>query len=149
MKFGLGISMSREVNSDLAVSMSNELGEFFSNKNYGLGVKDITIDFICVSKNYEEFFKVKKPKYVKSKKIKGIDGLEYLLEDSFLYDCKIDFDSYQKADDSEKKKLIAQGILLTTKSTFEKKKIKDFTEKDFINDLENYFIDQGYLPNVK
>ena len=135
--------MSREVNSDLAVNISNELGDFFNNKNYGLGIKDITIGFICVSENYEEFFKVKKPKYVKSKKIKGIDGLEYLLEDSFLFDCKIDFNSYQKSDDLERKKLISQGILSTTKEVFEKKKIKDFKEDDFIKDLESFFKKQG------
>ena len=84
MKFGLGISMSREVSSDLVVDISNKLELFFKNKNYGIGIKDISIGFICVSKNYEEFFKVNKPKFVKFKKMKGIDGREYTLENVSL-----------------------------------------------------------------
>ena len=145
MKFGLGISMSRELNSDLVVDTSNNLEDFFNTKNYGIGIKHISMGFICVSHDFEPFFKVKKPKYVKSKKSKGLDGLDYLLENALLYDCKLDFDSYQNSDDLGRKKLIAQEVLNTTKEVFEKKKIKDFNEKDFIKDLESFFKEQGYL----
>ncbi len=145
MKFGLGISMSREVNSDLVVNTSNDLEDFFEAKNYGAKIKHISIGFICVSPDFEPFFKVKKPKYVKSKKSKGLDGLEYTLENALMYDCKIDFELYQNSDDLGRKKLIAEGVLNTTKEVFEKKKIKDFNEVEFINDLESFFKERGYL----
>ncbi len=145
MKFKLGISVSREVDSALIINISNKLEDFFNEENYGDGVKGITIGLICVSENYEAFFKINKPKYTKEKKVKGIDGITYYTENSFTYDCKINFNTYQSANDIGRKKLVSENILSISKEVFKKKRIKDFNEDDFIKALESFFIKKGYI----
>ena len=148
MKVGLAIYASREVNSDTINDLSNELEIQFKDLVYGEGVYNLYTGIICVSKDFEPFFKPRKPKYTKNKKENEIDGIKYTTEKSFEFDCKIDFNTYQELDDVGKKSLIASDLLKTTKEVFKKKKIKDFKEEEFIEDLENFFKEQGYLENT-
>jgi len=145
MDIGLAIYASREVNSDVISEISEDLKKKYKNINFGKGILSIYVGVICVSTDFEPFFIPRKPKYTNKKKEKEIDGIKYVVEKSLEYDCKIDFESYQNSDDLNRKKLIAQGILNTTKEVFEKKKIKDFNEAEFIKDLEGFFKEQGYL----
>lgn len=145
MNLGLAIYASREVTTDSIVELSNGLKEHYDTIDFGEGVQSVSIGVICVSKDFEPFFKQRNPKYTKDKRETEIDGIKITIEKAFEYDCKIAFKSYQEADDIGKKQLLASEILKTTKEVFGKKKIKDFKEKMFIDDLENYLKNQGYL----
>ncbi|NAS12905.1 hypothetical protein [Poritiphilus flavus] len=148
MNLGLAIYASREVTTDSIIELSNELKEHYDTIDFGKGIQSVSIGIICVSKNFEPFFKQRKPKYTKDKKETEIDGIKITIEKAFEYDCKIVFEQYQEADSLGKKQLLAAEILKTTKEIFEKKKINDFKENKFVEDLEIYFKNQGYLQET-
>ena len=47
--------------------LSVELGNYFATRNYGIGLDAIYIGLITVDKEFEEFFKPKRPKYFSQK----------------------------------------------------------------------------------
>ncbi len=145
MDLGLAIYASKEVNSDIITEISNQLKEQFVNLNFGSGILSIHIGVICVSKDFEPFFIPRKPKYTRKKKEQEIDGIKFVTEKALEYDCKINFDNYQKLDGIYRKKLIASEVLKTTKEVFDHKKIKDFDSKAFINDLISFLESQKYI----
>lgn len=145
MKLTLGISTSREINTDLFVKTSNDLEAFFDRKEYGIGVIEICIGLICVSKDFEPFFKVHRPKYVKNKTLKGFDGKEFTINNCFLFNCKLDFKTYHSSDEDKKRYYLATELIKTTKEIFIKKKIKDFYAEKLIEDLIVFFKKNNYL----
>ncbi|WP_422079431.1 hypothetical protein [Ulvibacterium sp.] len=145
MDFGFGIYASREVDSKVINELSSELQEYFLNKNFGQGVLDISIGIICVSKDFEPFFRPRNPKYTKGKKEEERDGITIVFEKILEYDCKIDFDLYQKNSELERKSLIANSVSKASRETFQKLKIKDFDEMAYMESLENYFTEKEYL----
>jgi hypothetical protein len=146
MEFGLAQYTSVEISqkNHLINSLSDDMKNFLYKKNYGSGIKSLFIGIICVSPNYEAFFKPRKPKYTdKKKKIKK-DGIEYEIEKCLEYDIKLDYKSFSMASDSEVKKIIANGILKSLGVLDEiKLKINDFNTKMFRKDLEHFFKDQN------
>jgi len=77
MKFGFAQYLSRGLDNQSIIiqKLSDESKRFFLNKNYGYGLKSLSIGIICVSKEFEQFFKPKKPKFIKSR-VSVIDGLK-------------------------------------------------------------------------
>lgn len=142
MNFGLALNVSVEIKnkSMLIQSLSNELEEYFKTKQYGADIKTFTIGVVCISPQFEPFFKEKKPKYIKGIKVINPDGIPFTLEDDFEYDVKIDFESFKNANEEEARKILAGKILLSL-IVFEKikSKIKDFDMNSFKADLEEYF----------
>ena len=139
MIFKFGITASNEINADLFLKTSNGLELFFKNKSYGIGIKEIIIGLVCINKPYEAYYKNNKPKYIKSKKIKGLDGKDILIENGLLFDCKIDFDNYLNSVILKRKEFLANEILKLTKEVLNKKEIKEFNKNKFIDDLESFF----------
>lgn len=120
---------------------SDELGNYFVSKNYGDDIREITINIICVSENFESFFKPKKPKYIKEKKSIESYGFKYEIEKRLIYEIKIDFNEFKNADDEiSRKKILSREILSSLdKLDSIKQKIKDFDWEFFKRDLEIYF----------
>lgn len=144
MEFGLAVNVSVEIrNKTQSIhSLSNELKVYFKNKNYGSSIKSYAIGIICVSPQFDQFYKKEiKPKYTKGVKIINPDGIPFTLEHSFEYRIKIDYDSFKNADEEEARKILAREIL-TSLVVFEKmkSKIKDFDYISFKADLEDYFL---------
>lgn len=143
MNFGLGINLSVEIDKKWIYihSLSEELKAYFKNKQYGSDIKSYTIGIICVSPQFDQFYKKEiKPKYTKGKRVINPDGIPFTLEDSFEYSIKIDYDSFKNADEEEARKLLAKEILASL-VVFEKlkSKIKDFDMSSFKVDLEEHF----------
>lgn len=142
MNFSIALYTSREIvnKSNLIISLSNAIKEYFENKSYGVDLKSIIVGLICVSPQSEAFFKQRKPKYNKEKKSVKSEGFEYENEKYLEYDLKIDFQSFKNADEEEARKILAREILASL-SVFEKmkSKITDFDMNRFKADLEEYF----------
>lgn len=138
-------SVEIEKKTVLAISISNNLENYFNDKDYGEDLKEIIISIICVSEGFEQFFKPKKPKYIKDKKIiiSNLTKQTHEIEKSLEYDIKLDFQEFKNATEKESKKIIAREILLSL-DTLEpmKKKIKDFEWETFKRDLEIYFVEK-------
>jgi hypothetical protein len=141
MEFGLAIIGNIEqAKSNLIVKLSDELDAFFKTKDYGKDVKSYTIGLVCVAPEFERFFKEKKPKYTKGKKVINPDGIPFTLEDSFEYSIKIDFETFKNGNETECQRLLAKEILQSLKVLDNMKgKIKDFNKEQVKADLENYF----------
>jgi len=142
MKFGLAITLTNEVKnkSGIIQPLSDDLEHYFENRQYGADIKTFTIGIVCISPQFEQFFKEKKPKYTKGVKVINPDGIPFTLEDNFEYSIKIDFETFKNADEEEARKLLAKEILASL-VVFEKvkSKIKDFDMDSFKADLEEYF----------
>lgn len=147
MEFGLAIIGNISENkSSLIVDFSDEMESYFEDKNYGHDIKSYTIGVICVSPQFEMFFKGKKPKYTKGKKATIQEGVPFTLEDSFEYDIKLDFDIFNNTTESEARKILATEIMKSISALEDfKSKIKDFDANDFKRDLDTYFKDKGYI----
>lgn len=141
MEFGLAIIGNIEqAKSNLIVKLSDVMDIFFKTKDYGKDVKSYTIGIVCVAPEFEQFFKGKKPKYTKGKKVINPDGISFTLEDSFEYSIKIDFETFKNGTEEECQRLLAKEILQSLKVLDEMKgKIKDFNAEKFKADLEKYF----------
>ena len=149
MDFGLAQYTSIEVDKETGfiTPYSDSLSVFFKKKNYGDDIKDITINIICVSENFEPFFKPKKPKYLKEKKLIESYGFKYEIENRLIYELKIDFNEFKNAQDEMSRKKILSREILSSLDTLDsiKKKIKDFDWEAFKKDFETYFKENELL----
>jgi len=143
MNFGLAVNVSVDISNKahFIQSLSNDLEAYFKNKTYGSDIKSYTIGIVCVSPQFDQFYKKEiKPKYIRGIKVINPDGIPFTLEDSFEYRIKIDYQSFKSADEEDAKKILATKILASL-AVFEqkRKKIKDFDMNSFKVDLEEYF----------
>jgi len=148
MNIGLAVTITQEINSKSKIihSLSDDLKLYFQNRNYGQGIKSLTIGIVCVSPGFEKFFKDKKAKYTKGRKESIIEGIPLMEEDSFEYTVKLEYETFKNANDKEIRKILAVEILASL-VVFEKfrSKIKDFDLDHFIMDLEEYFKSQNLI----
>lgn len=108
-------------NVDKITELAIKLKEYFADKTYGEGLKEIYIGFICVRQEYEFFFNKQRRKYTKGKRV-----LEY--------DLKIDFEEFKRINENEVKKLILDKIVASLEIVQELK-VPNFDLKKFIEDL--------------
>ncbi|MGD1318729.1 Imm44 family immunity protein [Chryseobacterium sp. 2R14A] len=147
MNLGLAATVSREITkSNVITELSDDMQIHFKNKNYGNDIKEVTIGIICVSQGFEQFFKIKKPKYTKGKKEFRDEDFAYTIEDNLEYNLKLNFSEFQSSSEEEAKKIVAKEILISL-NTLEsiKKKIKDFNWEEFQQDLETYFKEKNLI----
>lgn len=147
MNLGLAATLSREITkSNVITELSDDMKDYFKNKNYGSDIKEVAIGIICVSQGFDQFFKIKKPRYTKDKKNIKSEGFEYEIEKCFEYSIKLDFEKFQNSSEEECKKIVAKEILLSLDSLDSiKKKIKDFDWDQFKKDLENFFKEKNLI----
>lgn len=143
MNFELAVTVSVEIKNKTHYihSLSDELKTYFKTKQYGNDIKSYTIGILCVSPQFDQFYKKEiNPKYTKGIKVIKPDGIPFTLEDNFEYRIKIDYELFRKATEEEARKLLAREILASL-VVFEKvkSKIRDFDVNSFKGDLEEYF----------
>lgn len=141
MKLGLAIQSNLEQDkSSVIIQFSDALENFFKNKNYGDSVKMYTVGIVCMSPQFLQFFKSRKPNYTKGKKSFAPDGILVEIEDALEYDINIDFETFKNGTEAECRKLLAKEVLQSLKVLDDMKgKIKDFNTEQFKADLENFF----------
>ena len=94
-------------------------------KNYGHGLETLYIGIICVSSEFDFFFKERKPSYKKGKNTKIEDGRSYEQINFLTYDIKLNYEDFLKAEEKEVKKMLAEEIIRSL-NVFDKVKIKAF-----------------------
>jgi hypothetical protein len=148
MNFGLAINITVEIDNkaDIIQCLSDDLKKYFENKWYGSDIKSYFIGVVCVSPQFDQFFKEKKPKYTKGKKVIAPDGIPFTLEDNFEYSIKIDFEFFKNAGEEEAKKILAKELLASLTIVEQvKTKIKNFDLEAFKSDLTDYFQERKLL----
>ena len=146
MKFGitLEIDIKAEAKSSLIINTSEGLKAYLAKKKYGSEVLIYTIGLICVKTKpgYEDWYKIRRPKYKEINKFKSLDGSMVEIKGSFSHDIKIDYEEYDKfisGSDKESKELLYSKILTSIKELKLPVKVKNFDKQMFINDLKIYF----------
>ncbi|PYF72979.1 hypothetical protein [Pedobacter nutrimenti] len=145
MEFALTMEVSEPIIkngvSDYIKQLSDQVAEFFKKKDYGDDLQTLYIGIICVTSEFDFFFKVRKPKYKKGKKVTIEDGRPYERTDSLVYDIKLDYDSFVNANENEVKMMLSTELLKSF-IVFDSVKIKRFDRESFEKDvtffLESY-----------
>jgi len=142
------IDAEAESKSVLINSLSGLLKSYFSNKEYGKDIEHYFIGIICVRyrPGYEDWFRIRKPKYKAVDKIKMPDGKYLQLHGVYSYDIKLDFERFVNSSEKESKKLLASEIL-NSLSYLDAlpKKVKDFDKERFKSDMEQFFKSENLL----
>lgn len=146
MNFGIGIEIDLEADkySKSISDFSKMIQEFLYDKNYGHDIENMTVGIICLRpvEGFEEFSKVRKPKYIANKVIKLIDGSSEIIERSFSYDIKFGLSDYEQfvAASSKDSYLILIRLFIDSLSNFDSlpKKVKSFDVEAFKDDVSNY-----------
>lgn len=139
MKFGLAITSTLIEETNLILQLAERMTFFFNDKNYGNGIKSFTIGVVCVSPLFEQFYKVKKPKFTKGKKELIIEGIPFTIEDNFEYSIKINYENFMNSTSDDRIKLVAKEILNSLWIVEGmKNKIKDFDFEKFETDIGSF-----------
>jgi hypothetical protein len=122
MDFGLSQEISKDIlkKSNVFSEISDELKKYFSEKDYGESIATIVVGIICVSPEFEFFFKPRK-KYSKSKK---------LLE----YDIVLDHKSVKDSNNKQIKELLFNEL----EKSFKNINVPGFQSSVFNNDFRKF-----------
>ncbi len=120
-------------------AFSQELKNYFSDKNYGADIEKVVIGLICVKPEFELFFKARKPTYV-SKKTETHGSVFVEIRKSYSYDLQLDFEKFSRIPLEKIPKAIAAHILQSL-SHFHSlpNKVKDFNADLFESDAVRFF----------
>ncbi len=135
MEFYIGPQFSKEFSfeeSRIVKILEDEINTFFKDNDYGERVKMIVTGVICVSKGFEPFFMTRPPKVLRK-------------EPTLEFEIKLDFDYFKAMDEPDRKKSIVKEYFKSLKEFLESKTIKGFEKEKFLEDLESFFKEQGYL----
>lgn len=142
-------TFSNDTGHDLnyLLDFSNEVESYFKNLTFGDDVTAVNINLICVSKNYEPFFKPKKIKYLKNKTRFKIHGLTGELEKLIDYDVPLDFVRFKNSSTNENIQYVINEIVSSLRELDKLKgKIKHFEFEKFKVELDKFIT--NYLKRV-
>jgi hypothetical protein len=122
--------------SDIIKEFSDQLADFLKPKQYGKDLETLYIGIICVSPEFDFFFKVRKPKYSKRRTIIQ-DGRPYELINNLIYDIKLDYQHVINADRKELINIFCKQVVESLEC-LELVKIKDFNTIQFKSDIVDF-----------
>lgn len=126
---------------DVSVQLSRKIGAHFKSRSYGNGVASIFIGIICVSPEFDFFFKIRKPKYKRGKEKIVHDGVEHELESALRYDLKLNFKDINGETESRIATILEDQIIASL-DIFDKLDIKDFDKEAFKVELIHFLKDK-------
>ena len=147
MKLGVSVnaSIGIEDKTQIIHSLFNELEMNFSEKDYGKGLLQIIIEIVCLSPEFEQFYPLRKPKYIELKE-HITDGINIKEEKLFTYSLKIDFTLFKNQTRQANKRILSLEILKSLSSLDAlPKKVKDFDKEKFKSDMEQFFRAQNLI----
>ena len=150
MEFGIAIEIDLEANhkSEIILKISSAIEAFLSNKDYGDGIQHFYIGCICIRPRpgYEDWFKIRRPRYYKKATVESKDGSKKVLYGVYGYDIKPDYERFVYSSNEESERILAEEILKSL-SHFDRlsKRVKNFDAKRFKRDLEQFLITTYYL----
>jgi hypothetical protein len=140
MKFKLSYYLTPEVNQKAIQTLSERLEHFFKDKYYGLDINEFYVGITCVEPQFDNFFKVRKPKYTGEKKVYTKDGVNFEIEKTLEYDIKLDYEKYMGLDEKSKERMIITSIKNSINELKTIKKISnlDFNFEQFSDELKGF-----------
>jgi len=146
LNFGIAqyTSLSQE-QSNWINDLSVELKSFFENRDYGKDLNELYFGIIIVKPEFDQFFKVKRPRYKPGERTSFVDGFEIKSNNCVEIDCKIEFNKVSALNKTELIKKVSEEILTTSGSLTRLSKLKDFDFNSYKVDLEKYLIQKRHI----
>lgn len=148
MKIDLGIGVGQEIFANMSPiiqDLSNEMNNYFEGQYYGPDLLSLKIRFIFAlpKQGFENWYKEKKTKFTDSKdSVSKLTGEIYQVKKELSYEVKLSEEILRQIliiTAGDKKKLLIKELL---KSLYNVKKlprkVKNFNENKFINDIESF-----------
>lgn len=140
IKFALNISDSTSRFKKVFDDVENKVNALISNQQYGNDLLTIYVGWICVTTEYEPFFKPRRPKYYQNKEM-SVDGRPFFLINTLEYEIKLDYAAIHLFTLDQFGIFIEKQLITTLISTIMKnKKIKDFNADLLFKDLETIYL---------
>jgi hypothetical protein len=136
--------------SSVINELSSSLNAYLSNRKYGEDVQNIFIGCICVKsrEGFEDWFKIRRPRYKERQKIKLLDNSILELNCVFSFDIKLDFEAFINNSDLENHKLVALEITKSLSNlNLLPKKVIDFEVEMLKSDIKEFFVERGILES--
>src|SRR5690606_36007144 len=146
MEFSIGMQVSREFafeETKITNVLNESLNKFFVEKDYGIKIKKIYSDFICVSKAFELVVPVRPLKILKneaeiisfSKNFKIVEKVKTIKKlknkAAIEYKKKIDFSKFKNSNEEKRTEILFSAFFNETLKLLSAKKIKDFDLEKF------------------
>ncbi len=151
-KITLEIDGDADHKSRLIRQLSDEIEIFLNEKEYGEEIQNYLLGCICIKtkEGYEGWYKTRKPKYTKYKKVVNqLTGEEMEISKTFENDFKIDNKLYEvfiDSSDEVSNKILAKEILNSLSNLDSlPKKVKKFDKEKFRYDFRLFFEDRGLI----
>ncbi|MCB2407459.1 hypothetical protein [Hymenobacter lucidus] len=141
MKFFLSLETSWQLGNRLDIvvaALNTDLKSLLLDKSYGNDIQELCIGVICVSPEFNTFFKVRRPRYQRAKRTYKGTYAPYTLEKYLTYDIALPYQEAVKASNGLLYQLLIERLL----SSFElialgQKKYPDFDTKTFTTEVSN------------
>ena len=115
MEFSIGAQFSREFSFEetkIVDKLKDILNLELKEKIYNENIIKIYCSFICVSKGFEPFFMVRPLKI-------------YRNEPAIEYEIKLDFETFFKANEEDRFKILKEEFIKNSRETLDSKKLKN------------------------
>ncbi|MGI4742704.1 MAG: hypothetical protein ACRYG7_46695 [Janthinobacterium lividum] len=118
----------------------SRLQTYMEHKDYGEDIQAFLLGFICVSPAYNSFFKPRRDRYTKARKVSHKDGFEIVRERMFECEVLLPYDTLATASIEEVKGLLTQEVLQAVERLHKHKpKLESFDIHSFIQDIRFFF----------
>jgi hypothetical protein len=147
MNVGLIYSFTKDVSTlegNERREISNQMKNYFKDKIYGKSIEEYIIGINCVSPEFASFFKAKRPFYTEDKDV-IVYGNKIHIHKSFSLTIVLNYNDITNRSIEEGIKLMASEIIKALSEIKYPKKIKDFDQKRFYQDMELFFKEQNLI----
>lgn len=150
MELTLGVVIDKYIDqfhTDLITSFEAALSSGLNDYNTPM-IEQLSIQLICLSPDFMQFYKPVRPKYIADKtvKIRGSVTPEVRLYKCLDFEYIQDFESYQAAADSaECLKLLSLTFIHTIRNLKYPAALKTFDKEEFCKKIESICIENGFI----
>lgn len=136
IKFALNISDKVRNVKSVFDELEHWINSTIFQKDYGKDLQEIYIGWICVSPEFDQFFKPRKPRYYSEKQM-SVDGHNYFLNKALELEIKLDFVTVGSSNLTEVYNIIYKALIEALRGSINAdKKIQDFDSEQLILDLD-------------
>lgn len=118
----------------------SRLQTYMEHNYYGEDIQEFFLGFIYISPAYDSFFKPRRDRYTKARKVSRKVGFEIVRERTFECEVLLPYDTLATASIEEVKSLLTQEVLQAVERLHKQKpKLESFDIRNFIQDTKFFF----------
>ena len=125
--------------AEIIESTNAALEAFLADKSYGDDLLEIRIGVLCMAPDFEVNYPIKRPRYLRGKRIfKGII-MPYTIENYLSYDIRVPYGQAYQSHPEQLARLFTKTLIVSFEHiTQGQKKYPHFDSRTFINDVSHF-----------